>query len=117
MRPTTDLAHLVPGAPDPLQAARHRAGRLDQHHQVDRAHVDAQLQRAGGDDARGSRPRFSPSSISRALLVRDAAVVGAHQLLAGQLVQALGQALAQAAAVDEDDGGAVWPRICSSSCG
>ena len=42
-----------------------------------------------------------------ALLAGDAAVVRAHQLLAGQLVEALGEALREAAAVDEHDGRAV----------
>ena len=35
----------------------------------------------------GSRPAFSASSISSALLARQRAVVGAHELLAGQLVE------------------------------
>ena len=51
------LAHLVPGAADALEPAGHRTRRLDQHHEVDRAHVDAELEAAGGDDRRaGARP-------------------------------------------------------------
>ena len=49
--PLLSLAHAVPGAADALQAARDRARRLDQEHEVDRAHVDAELERAGRDDA------------------------------------------------------------------
>ena len=40
------VAHVVAGAADALQARGHRLGRLDLQHQVHRAHVDAQLQRA-----------------------------------------------------------------------
>jgi len=45
-------ADLVPGPADPLQPGRHRRRRLDLHHEVDRAHVDAQLQRGRGHHAR-----------------------------------------------------------------
>ena len=55
----------------------------------------------------GSRPALSASSISSALLARDRAVVGAGDLLAGQLVERGRQPLGQAAAVDEDDRRAV----------
>ena len=47
-----DLADAVAGAADPLQAAGHRLRRLDLDHQIDGAHVDAELQRTGGDKAR-----------------------------------------------------------------
>jgi hypothetical protein len=39
------FAHLVPGPADALETARHRRRRLDLHHQVDGAHVDAELER------------------------------------------------------------------------
>ena len=58
------LAHLVAGPADALQAARHRAGRLDLDDEVDGAHVDAELERAGGDQALEA-PRLSSSSICR----------------------------------------------------
>ena len=45
------LADLVAGPADALQALAHCAGRLDLHDEVDRAHVDAELERAGGDEA------------------------------------------------------------------
>ena len=52
-----------------------------------------------------------------ALLAGDAAVVGADQLLAGQLVEALGEALAEPAAVGEDDRAACGSRISSRIAG
>ena len=49
------------------------------------------------------RPALSSSSICEALLAGDAAVVGADELLAGQLVESMGEPLAEAPAVGEDD--------------
>ena len=46
------VAHRVPGAPDALQPAGDRLGRLDLQHEVDRAHVDAELERRRRDQAR-----------------------------------------------------------------
>ena len=45
------LADLVAGATDALEAPRDRARRLDQHDEIDRAHVDAELEAARRDDA------------------------------------------------------------------
>ena len=55
----------------------------------------------------GSRPALSCSSMSDALLAREAAVVGARDLLAGQLVEPQREPLGQAAVVDEDQRRAV----------
>jgi len=44
------LADEVPGPTDPLQAAGHIAGRLHLADQLDRAHIDAQLERRGRHD-------------------------------------------------------------------
>ena len=44
--PAADVADRVAGPADPLQPARDRLGRLDLDHEVDRAHVDPQLQRS-----------------------------------------------------------------------
>ena len=123
--PARHLTHLVPRAPDALQPPRHRTRRLDLQHEVDRAHVDAQLQRAGGDDA-AQQAGLEHLLDLLALIARDGAVVRAHQGLRrrarrslwlveevagrrgrGRIVDALSQALAQAAAVGEHDGGAV----------
>ena len=79
MLPLGDGTELVPGAPDPLDPASDRLRRLDLDHQIDRAHVDSQLQRGGGDEARqlagleellddlsllpGQRPVMSPGDL------------------------------------------------------
>ena len=73
-----DLADLVARPADALQPAGHRRRRLHLDHQVDRAHVDAQLQAGGGDDG------LEPSGLEvvldqRALLLADRAVVGLGQ--------------------------------------
>ena len=46
-----DLAHLVPGPADALQPAGDRWRRLDLHDEVDRPHVDAELEARRRDDA------------------------------------------------------------------
>ena len=45
-----DGVSLMAAAADALQAAGDRGWRLDLHNQVDRSHVDAQLERRGGDE-------------------------------------------------------------------
>ena len=100
------LAHLVAGAADALQAARDRARRLHLDHQVDGAHVDAELERGRGDD----RPQ--PAGLQRVLdlgplLARERAVVRADEVLPGELVEAGGEALGHAARVHEHDRRAV----------
>ncbi len=104
--PDAARADLVPGAPDALQAARHAAGRLDLHDQIDGRHVDPQLQRAGRDQA-AQLPGLQHLLDLLALRARDAAVVGAHQPFARQIVDPLRQPFAQAPAVREHDGAAV----------
>ena len=49
-RPARRLSHLVAGSADALQPSADSAGRLDLDHEVDRTHVDAQLQRGCRDD-------------------------------------------------------------------
>ena len=95
-------ADLVPGPADPLQAAGHARRALDLDDEIDGAHVDAELQRARGHE--GGQPAGLELLLDReALLAGDAAVVRLDQLLAGEVVQALGEPFAEAAAVDEDD--------------
>ena len=95
-------ADLVPRPTDPLQAARDAGRALDLDHEVHGAHVDAQLERGRGDQ--GGKPAGLELLLDlEALLAGDAAVVGPDQLLAGQLVEALGEALAESTAVGEDD--------------
>ena len=101
-----DGAELVAGAADPLQPARDRLRRLDLDHEVDGAHVDPELERRGGDEAR------DPAGLQvlldeHALLAREAAVVRAGDLALGELVQAQREPLGEAAVVDEDDRRAV----------
>ncbi len=100
------LAHLVARPPDALQATGDRGGALDLDHEIDGAHVDPQLEAAGGDERR------QPSGLEllldlEPLLSRDAAVVGTNEVLAGELVEALGQPFREAPAVGEHDRGAV----------
>ena len=73
------LAHAVAGAADPLQAPGHRLGRLHLHHEVDGAHVDAELERRGRDQA-GKLPGLEQILDDDALLARQRAVVGARDL-------------------------------------
>ncbi len=54
--PPRGLAHLVARTADALQATRDRSRRLDLADEVDGAHVDAELERRGGDEARQGRP-------------------------------------------------------------
>ena len=69
------LAHLVAGPPDALQAAGDRVGRLDLHDEIDGAHVDAELEAAGGDE-RGQRAGLERVLDLEPLLAGDRAVVG-----------------------------------------
>ena len=97
-----------PGAPDALQAGRDARRRLDEDDEVDGAHVDAQLERRRRDERRDAAGLEVLLDLEP-LLAGDRAVVGADQLLAGELVQALREPLGQAAAVREDDRAAVRP--------
>ena len=70
-----DLADLVSGATDALQPRRDRRRRLHLHHEVDGAHVDAELEARGRDDA--AQPAGLEVGLDeRALLFADGAVVG-----------------------------------------
>ena len=74
------LAHLVAGPADALQPAGDRRRRLDLHDEVDGAHVDAQLEAAGGDQGRQLAGLQGVLDL-QPLLPGDRAVVGPHQLL------------------------------------
>jgi hypothetical protein len=65
----------VTGPPDPLQGAGDAGRRLDLDHQVDRTHVDAELEAAGRHDA-GEAAALEVVLDDRALLLRHRAVVG-----------------------------------------
>ena len=108
----------MPGAPDALQSAGDGLGRLDLQNEIDGAHVDAELEGAGRDEA-GQLAGLQKLLDVRALLARERAVVGAGDLLAGrlrpllvglpgcQLVQPQRDALRRAAVVDKHDRGGV----------
>ena len=73
------LADRVAGPTDALQAAAHGARRLDLDHEVDRAHVDAELEAGGGDEA----AQLAPLELvldDDPLLAGQRAVVRLHQL-------------------------------------
>ena len=84
------------GPPDALQPAGDRRRRLHLDHQVDGAHVDAELERRGGHKRR-NLPRFQSVLDLQALLACDRPVVGAHQLLSGQVVEPGRQTFGQTA--------------------
>ncbi len=94
------------GPADALQAARDRLRALDLDHEVDGAHVDAELEARGRDEARDP-PRFQILLDDHPLLAGQRAVVRARNVLFGELVQPHGEPLGQAPVVDEDDRGAV----------
>ena len=70
-----DLADLVAGPAHALQRAGDARRRLDLDDQVDRAHVDAELEAAGGDDA-GEPAALEVVLDEGPLLLGDRAVVG-----------------------------------------
>ena len=100
--PLAGLADLVTRPPDPLEAARDRGGALDLDDEVHCAHVDPELQAARRDE-RGEAPRLELLLDLEALLARDGPMVGPDELLAGELVEPLGEALREPAAVREHD--------------
>jgi hypothetical protein len=100
------LADLVAGTTDPLQPSGDGAGRLHLDDEVDGTHVDAQLERTRGHDG-GHAAGLEPLLDLEPLLACDRAVMGADQLLPGELVEPLREPLGKAAAVGEDDRAAV----------
>ena len=84
-----DLAHLVAGASDALQAAGHRRRGLHLDHQIDGPHVDAEFEAGGRDD------RLEPAALEvvlhrGALLLGYRPVVGAGQQWFGAVGLAAG---------------------------
>ena len=100
------LADVVAGAADALQAGGDRLRRLDLEHEVDGAHVDAELERRGRDQAR-QLAGLQLVLDDQPLLARQRAVVRAGDLLLGELVQPQREPLRPAAVVDEHDRRAV----------
>src|SRR5216683_7048585 len=101
-----DLADRVPGASDALNARGDAGRRFDLQHEIDRAHVDAQLEGRGRHQpAQGAGLQLVLDE--QPLLARDGAVMSADQVLLGELIDAGGDPLGQAPRVDEDDGRAM----------
>ena len=91
----------VSGAADALQPAGDRGRRLDLHDQIDRSHVDAELERGRGDEAANLSGLQAIFDLD-ALRPRQRPVMRADQHLTGELVQCRSQPLGDAPAVDED---------------
>jgi len=102
--------HLVAGAPDALQPARHRGRGLYLDNEIDGPHVDAELERRGGDE-RADLPGLQPVLDLRALVPRERAVVGLDEDLARELVQRAGEPLRDPAAVHEEQRRAVGADV------
>ena len=85
--PSLTSSMRVSGAADALQPACHRRRRLDLDHEIDRAHVDAELERRGRDQ-RAQVAGLQQILDLGALRPGQRPVMRAHQRLAGQLVDA-----------------------------
>ena len=107
--PVLDRVHLMARAADALQAAGDGGRRLDLDHQVDGAHVDAELERRRGDQ-RAELSCLEQLLDLEPLLARNRPVVRAHERFAGQLVERAGQTLGEPAAVDEEQRRAMRPN-------
>ena len=101
-----DRVQLVARTADALEPARHRLRALDLDDQVDGAHVDAELERGRRDEAR-DLPGLQELLHDEALLPRKRPVMGARELLAGELVDPEREPLCEASVVDEHDRRAV----------
>ena len=93
-------------APDSLQPTRDRLRALHLDHEVDGAHVDAELERRRRDEAR-DLAGFQQLLDDEPLLASERAVVRPRELLAGELVDAKREPLGEAPVVHEDDRRAV----------
>ena len=99
-RPFGRAAAAVAGAADALEERGDAAGRADLADQVDRADVDSQLQRRGGHQRlQVAGPQAGLDLVAPVL--RQGAVVGADDVVAEAFAELVGQALGQAAGVDE----------------
>ena len=93
-------------AADALQERGDAARRADLADQLDRADVDAELERRGGDQrpqVAGAQARLDPV----AAVLRQAAVVRGHDVVAQPLAELVREPLGQPAGVDEHERGAV----------
>ncbi len=104
--PLRHLAQLVPGATDALETARDGLRRLDLDDEVDRSHVDAELEARGGDQT-WDAPGLEILLDEHPLLARERAVMRARELAFGELVEPERKPLGEPAIVDEHDRRAV----------
>src|SRR5699024_1889628 len=74
-----DRPDLVPGAADALERRGDRRGRADLDDEIDRTHVDPELERGGGDDG-GQVPGLEGGLDPRPLLAAHRPVVRARDL-------------------------------------
>ncbi|CAB5001345.1 unannotated protein [freshwater metagenome] len=114
-RALAGLAHAVPGAADALHPPRHRTRRFHLDDEIDRTHVDAQLEAAGGDDG-AQMTALQLIFDDHPLLAGQRAVVrldelAGNSLLGGEFVEPCCQALGEAAAVAEDDRAAMLQHL------
>ena len=96
----------VVGAADPLEERGDAARRADLAHELDRADVDAELERRGGDErpqVAGAQPGLDPV----AAVLRQAAVVRGDDVVAEALAELVGEPLGEPAGVHEHERGAV----------
>ncbi len=97
-----DGTEIVASPADALKAARDRLRRLDLDDEVDGTHVDAELERRRGDEARDLTLLQKLLDLDP-LLACQGAVVCAGDLLLGELVQAQREPFRQPPVVDEHD--------------
>ena len=106
--PLRDRVQIVARAPDSLQPTRDRLRALHLDHEVDGAHVDAELERGRRHEAR-DLARLEQLLDDEPLLASERAVVRPGELFAGELVDAKREPLREAPVVHEDDRRAVLP--------
>ena len=104
--PAADVADGVPGAADPLQSARDRLRRLDLDDEVDGAHVDAELEARGRDQAR-ELAGLQHLLDDEPLLAREAPWWARAISFSARSLSRSASRSARAAAVDEQDRRAV----------
>ena len=93
----------VVGPAHPLEERGDAARRADLAHQLDRADVDAQLERRRGHE-RPQVARPQPRLDLVAAVLGERSVVGGHHVVAQLLAELVGEPLGQPAGVDEHEG-------------
>ena len=109
MRPFETAPSSCPARPTRCRPRATDFGALDLDNEVDGAHVDPELEARGCDEARDAAG-LQVLLDQHPLLPRERAVVRARHLCLRELVDAQGEALGEAAVVDEHDRRAVRPH-------